>query len=65
MEPVFCPYCGNQKIEELEPTEMMVDNDMWYIFHYECNECGETFDKIVLKDVDIEDFKEDEDEFWS
>lgn len=54
MEPIFCPYCGKQKLEELNPTEIVVDNDIWIIFHYECQECGEVFDKIFLKDEDVD-----------
>lgn len=64
MEPIFCPYCGKQSLEELEPTELVVDNDVWYIMHYECKECLETFDKVVLKDVDVDHFKEEEG-YWS
>ncbi|KAA0256819.1 hypothetical protein FHQ18_11865 [Deferribacter autotrophicus] len=53
MEPVFCPYCGEQNLEELNPTEIMVDNDLWIIFHYECQSCGEVFDKIYLKGEEV------------
>lgn len=54
MEPLFCPYCGKKNLSELEPSELSVDDDVWYIFHYECAKCLETFDKIVLKDVDTD-----------
>ncbi|TYB33465.1 MAG: hypothetical protein FXF49_06025 [Flexistipes sinusarabici] len=70
MEPLFCPYCGEKNLEELEPTEIMVDNDLWIIYHYECQDCAEVFDKIVLRDEDLmggipEDTDENEDGFWS
>jgi hypothetical protein len=68
MEPIFCPYCGLKRLEELDPTEIMVDNDIWIIYHYECQECAEIFDKILLKDEGfIDDFNGEEDEkgFWS
>lgn len=71
MEPLFCPYCGEKNLEELDPTEMIVDNDMWIIHHYECQDCAEIFDKIILRDEDLmmQDIMEEEDEnedgFWS
>jgi len=70
MEPLFCPYCGEKNLEELDPTEIMVDNDLWIIYHYECQDCSEVFDKIVLRDEDLmddmlEDTDENEDGCWS
>jgi len=65
MEPIFCPYCGKQKLEELSPTEIVVDNDVWIIFHYECQECREVFDKIYLKDEDIEFEGYNEENGWN
>lgn len=65
MEPLFCPYCGEKSLNELEPSELLIDNDEWYIFHYECSKCRETFDKIVLKDVDIDENIENDGKFWS
>jgi len=65
MEPIFCPYCGKKSLEELEPTELMVDNDVWYILHYECKECSEMFDRVLLKDVDVNDFEDNEEGLWS
>jgi hypothetical protein len=47
MKPEICPYCGEKRLEELEPTEIMVDNSLWVIHHYECQFCTEVFDKII------------------
>jgi hypothetical protein len=47
MIPKFCPYCGEQKLEELEPTEVAIDNTVWNIHHYECQFCTEIFDRII------------------
>lgn len=47
MKPQICPYCGERRLEELEPTEIMVDNSLWVIHHYECQFCTEVFDKII------------------
>lgn len=67
MKPQFCPYCGEKQLEELEPTEVMMENDVWTIHHYECQFCGELFDKIVpegedewggLVDMDENDIEE-------
>jgi len=68
MEPIFCPYCGMKRLEELDPTEVMMDNDIWIIYHYECQECAEVFDKILLKDESfMDEFDGDNDEkgYWS
>lgn len=69
MDPLFCPYCGEKEIEELDPTEMMVDDDFWIIYHYECQECSEIFDKILLKDEAVLDDmlgeEDNEEGYWS
>lgn len=49
MKPEICPYCGEKRLEELMPTEIMVDNSLWTIYHYECQFCTEVFDKIVTE----------------
>ncbi|MGC8769482.1 hypothetical protein [Calditerrivibrio sp.] len=67
MEPSFCPYCGEDHLDELDPTELMVDNQKWIIYHYECKVCGEIFDKIFIDEDygDIEDDDDDENRLWS
>lgn len=70
MVPIYCPFCSEQKLEELEPTEMFVDTDIWIIYHYECQSCHEIFDKVYLKeeeavsDID-EDGPIDQNTYWS
>jgi DNA-directed RNA polymerase subunit RPC12/RpoP len=48
--PKYCPYCGSRNLEELMPTELLVDNLPWLIKHYECQSCLEVFDKIMQSD---------------
>jgi hypothetical protein len=62
MEPTYCPYCGEQHLDELDPTELIVDNHRWIIYHYECRVCNEVFDKIYLEDEFDEMDELDEDE---
>lgn len=47
MKPEICPYCGEKRLEELQPTEVVVDDMLWTIYHYECQFCTEVFDKII------------------
>ncbi|WP_022849722.1 hypothetical protein [Limisalsivibrio acetivorans] len=47
MTPKYCPYCSETRLEELQPTEVAIDNVIWTIYHYECQFCGEIFDRIV------------------
>ncbi|MGE4318156.1 MAG: hypothetical protein AB7E96_04535 [Deferribacterales bacterium] len=49
MKPEICPYCGERRLEELQPTEIMVDEMLWTIYHYECQFCTEVFDKIITE----------------
>ncbi|ADD68504.1 hypothetical protein Dacet_1740 [Denitrovibrio acetiphilus DSM 12809] len=47
LKPEMCPYCGEKRLEELQPTEVVIDDMLWTIYHYECQFCSEVFDKIV------------------
>jgi len=47
IKPEMCPYCGEKRLEELQPTEIAVDEMLWMIHHYECQFCNEVFDKII------------------
>ena len=49
LKPEICPYCGEKRLEELQPTEIMVDDTVWTIYHYECQFCTEVFDKIITE----------------
>ncbi|MDY6820075.1 MAG: hypothetical protein SVN78_00455 [Deferribacterota bacterium] len=55
LTPKYCPYCGKKLIEELDSTELIVDNTKWVINHYECQSCLEVFDKINIEDEDFLD----------
>lgn len=63
MKPEICPYCGEKRLEELQPTEILVDNSLWTIYHYECQFCTEVFDKIVTEgDLEYDILNEDLDD---
>lgn len=67
MKPEICPYCGEKRLEELQPTEILVDNSLWTIYHYECQFCTEVFDKIITEgeleyDMLRDDLEDDIDE---
>lgn len=47
IKPEMCPYCGEKRLEELQPTEVVIDDMLWTIYHYECQFCSEVFDKII------------------
>lgn len=47
IKPEMCPYCGEKRLEELQPTEVVIDDILWTIHHYECQFCSEVFDKII------------------
>lgn len=67
IKPEMCPYCGEKRLEELQPTEVVIDDMLWTIYHYECQFCSEVFDKIIPEgemqyDVFSEGFESDSDE---
>jgi len=47
-EPIMCPFCGGSDLIEQEQTELETDDEFWVIYHWNCSECGESFDKLVL-----------------
>ncbi|PLX70017.1 MAG: hypothetical protein C0603_03510 [Denitrovibrio sp.] len=49
IKPEMCPYCGEKRLEELQPTEVVIDDTLWTIHHYECQFCTEVFDKIITE----------------
>ena len=66
-KPTMCPYCGEKRLEELQPTEVVIDDMLWTIYHYECQFCSEVFDKIIPEgemqyDAFAEDFDSDDED---
>ena len=59
-DPIACPFCGGNLLQELEPSELEIEDSLWTIFHWQCLECGETFDKLA-EDVALDDFDDDAD----
>jgi DNA-directed RNA polymerase subunit RPC12/RpoP len=53
--PKYCPYCGSENLEELQPTELLIGNNYWFIYHYGCSVCLEVFDKITLESEQYND----------
>ena len=58
MNPTFCPYCGERELEQIDSTELTVDNTPWIIYHYECQQCREIFDKIFINDISAQELIE-------
>jgi len=57
--PYFCPYCGGTKLIEDEPTEIEFDNEIWTVYRWICEECGEYFNKVIITEEDT-----DSDIYW-
>ncbi len=58
-DPIRCPFCGGAFLQELDPTGLETEEAYWTIFHWQCLECEETFDKLIAEPY--EDDFEDED----
>ena len=48
MEPVMCPYCGGTSLYQEEDYSLEMDFEYWTIHHWECIDCGQSFDKIEI-----------------
>jgi len=48
-DPIKCPFCGSAFLQELDPTGLETEDSYWTIFHWQCLECQETFDKLVAE----------------
>jgi DNA-directed RNA polymerase subunit RPC12/RpoP len=48
MEPIMCPYCGGTSLHQEEDYSLEMDFEYWTIHHWECMECGQSFDKIEV-----------------
>ena len=57
-EPINCPFCSGNLLQELEPTGLELEDTYWTIFHWQCLECSETFDKFVEEGY-IDEFESD------
>jgi len=57
-EPIACPFCGGNLLQEMEPSELEIENSLWTIFHWQCLECEETFDKLA-EEVLLDEFDEE------
>lgn len=65
-EPIMCPFCGGSDLIEQEQTELETDDEFWVIYHWNCSECGESFDKLVIQDIsDAFEDMDEEDRIWS
>jgi len=58
-DPIICPFCAGNLLQELEPSALGTDKVLWSVFHWQCLECGETFDKMV-EEAYSDDFYENE-----
>jgi len=47
-------------LQALEPSELGIDQSIWTILHWQCIECGETFDKIIEETYSDEFYEDDE-----
>ena len=71
MEPIMCPFCGGSDLAEEETTDLETEEAYWIIYHWTCLNCNETFEKIVITDLEEEeesfeeDTGEDEGTIWS
>jgi hypothetical protein len=65
-EPVMCPFCGGADLVEQEQTELETEDEYWVIYHWNCSDCGESFDKLLVRDsADVFEEMEDDDRIWS
>lgn len=46
MEPVLCPFCGGANLFKEDDYGLELDDEYWTVHHWECLECGQSFDKI-------------------
>lgn len=46
MEPVLCPFCSGTNLFKEDDYGLELDDEYWTVHHWECLECGRSFDKI-------------------
>ncbi len=45
-KPYFCPFCGGSRLLADDPMEAQAEGEIWIIYHWICEECGEYFNRI-------------------
>ncbi len=48
MEPILCPFCGGTDLFQENDYSVELDTEYWTVHHWECMECGQSFDKIEV-----------------
>jgi hypothetical protein len=51
MEPLMCPFCGGTNLFQEDDFSLELDIEYWTVHHWECLECGQSFDKIDILPV--------------
>jgi C4-type Zn-finger protein len=46
--PLFCPYCGGTRLLESDVSEVPFGQQSWIIYQWNCEDCGEYFNKVVI-----------------
>ena len=66
-EPLMCPFCGGAELVEEEETELETEEEYWVIYHWRCMDCGDAFDKVIVRSNDdaFEDPDADDNTIWS
>ncbi|HEX9021611.1 MAG TPA: hypothetical protein VF903_10175 [Nitrospirota bacterium] len=48
MEPIMCPFCGGLNLFQDDDYSLEMDFEYWTIHHWDCLDCGQSFDKIEI-----------------
>ena len=48
MEPILCPFCGGTDLFQENDYSVELEAEYWTVHHWECMECGQSFDKIEV-----------------
>ena len=48
MEPIMCPYCGGTNLYQEDDYSLELDLEYWTVHHWDCMDCGQSFDKIEI-----------------
>ena len=47
-KPYFCPFCGGTNLLADDPVEIQAEEELWIIYHWICEDCGEYFNKVII-----------------